>query len=109
MIDEARVEAFVHKALGDLGSALTASLVVIGDKLGLYRAMARAGPVTPAELAERTGTTERCVREWLAAQAAAGYVELRCRARAATRCRPSTPWRWPTKRARPACWAASRA
>jgi len=74
-MDQSRVEGFVHKALGDLGSALTASLVVIGDKLGLYRAMADAGPLTPAELATRTGTVERCVREWLAAQAAAGYVD----------------------------------
>jgi SAM-dependent methyltransferase len=75
MLDQTKLEGFVHKALGDLGSALTASLVVIGDKLGLYKAMAAAGPVTPAELAERTGTTERSVREWLSAQAAAGYVD----------------------------------
>jgi SAM-dependent methyltransferase len=74
-INEARLHEFVHKALGDLGAALTASLVVIGDRLGLYRAMAAAGPLTPAELASRTETSERCVREWLAGQAAAGYVE----------------------------------
>ncbi|HZR80519.1 MAG TPA: class I SAM-dependent methyltransferase [Candidatus Binatia bacterium] len=74
-IDEAKVQEFVGKAMGDLGSALTASLVVIGDRLGLYRAMAGAGPLTPAELAARTETVERCVREWLSAQAAAGYVE----------------------------------
>ncbi len=74
-MDEARVHEFVHKALGDVGSALTASLVVIGDRLGLYRAMADGCPTTPAELAKRTATTERSVREWLAAQAAAGYVE----------------------------------
>src|SRR6185369_4773832 len=74
-MEQAKVEAFVHKALGDIGSALTASLVVIGDKLGLYRAMAGAGALTSEELAARTGTSERCVREWLAAQAAAGYVE----------------------------------
>jgi len=73
-IDEAKVHEFVGKALGDIGSALTASLVVIGDKLGLYRAMAGAGPLTPKELAARTDTVERCVREWLAGQAAAGYV-----------------------------------
>src|SRR5512143_2434763 len=73
-IDEDKVQAFVGKAVADLGSALTASLVVIGDRLGLYRAMAGAGPLTAHELAERTGTVERCVREWLAAQAAAGYV-----------------------------------
>jgi SAM-dependent methyltransferase len=70
----ADIEAFVHKALGDVGAALTTSLVVIGDKLGLYKAMAAAGPVTPKELATRTETTERYVREWLNAQAAAGYV-----------------------------------
>jgi len=75
MIDQTKLEGFVNKALGDLGSALTASLVVIGDKLGLYRAMAGAGPLTSAELARRTGTQERSVREWLAAQAAAGYIE----------------------------------
>jgi SAM-dependent methyltransferase len=73
-INEEMVHEFVHKALGDLGSALTASLVVIGDKLGLYRAMSALGSVTPDQLAERTQTNERSVREWLAAQAAAGYV-----------------------------------
>jgi len=73
-MDNAKVEAFVNKALGDLGSALTAALVVIGDKVGLYKAMAGAGPLTPAELAKRTDTNERCVREWLSAQAAAEYV-----------------------------------
>ena len=70
---ETEVTEFVHKALGDVGSALTASLVVIGDKLGLYRALAQ-GSLTPAELARRTETAERYVREWLNAQAAAGYV-----------------------------------
>ena len=67
------IEEFVHKALGDVAGALTASLVVIGDKLGLYKALA-TGSATAAELATRTGTTERYVREWLNAQAAAGYV-----------------------------------
>lgn len=75
MIDQKKLEDFVHKALGDLGSALTASLVVIGDKLGLYRALAGGGPQTSEELARRTATNERSVREWLAAQAAAGYVD----------------------------------
>lgn len=73
-IDQARLDEFVGKAVGDLGSALTAALVVVGDKLGLYKALAQAGPLTPAELAARTRTTERYVREWLNAQAAAGYV-----------------------------------
>jgi SAM-dependent methyltransferase len=71
---EAEVQEFVHKAFSDIGGALTASLVVIGDKLGLYRALAAGGPATPKALAERTHTTERYVREWCAAQAAAGYL-----------------------------------
>jgi SAM-dependent methyltransferase len=72
--NEAEIGKFVEKALGDLGGALTAAMVVIGDRLGLYRAMAEAGPVDSTELAKRTGTAERYVREWLNAQAAAGYV-----------------------------------
>ena len=67
---------FVFKAVGDFGAMLAGAMVVIGDKLGLYRAMAGAGPLTPGELADRTGTSERYVREWLCAQAAAGYVEF---------------------------------
>ena len=68
---EAAVTEFVHKALGDLGSALTAALVVIGDKVGLYKALAKGGQATPEDLAKRTGTRERYVREWCSAQAAA--------------------------------------
>src|SRR5688572_24669473 len=74
-LDEAKVGAFVENVVGELGATLNAALVVIGDELGLYRAMAGAGPLTPGELAERTDTTERYVREWLNAQAAGGYVE----------------------------------
>ena len=73
-IDPAKVEQFVMTALGELGATLNCALVVIGDRLGLYRAMAGAGLLTPAELAESTGTDERYVREWLNAQAAGGYV-----------------------------------
>src|SRR5438477_1288875 len=73
-LDHDKLMGFVHKAIGDMGAALTASLVVIGDKLGLYRALAVAGPLTSAELATRTDTSERYVREWLAAQAAAAYI-----------------------------------
>jgi SAM-dependent methyltransferase len=73
-IDPAKVEQFVNEALGELGATLNSALVVIGDRLGLYRAMAGVGSVTPAELAEQTGTNERYVREWLNAQAAGGYV-----------------------------------
>jgi 2-polyprenyl-3-methyl-5-hydroxy-6-metoxy-1,4-benzoquinol methylase len=73
-VDQTKLDQFVGKVVGDLGAALTAALVVIGDKLGLYKALAAAAPLTPAELATRTGTAERYVREWLNAQAAAGYV-----------------------------------
>jgi SAM-dependent methyltransferase len=74
-VDPDKLNAFMGKLLGDMGAAATGALVVIGDKLGLYKALAEAGPLTPAELAARTGTAERYVREWLAAQAAAGYVQ----------------------------------
>jgi SAM-dependent methyltransferase len=73
-IDMDKVNAFVNRAVGELGATLNAALVVIGDQLGLYKAMAGAGPLTPGELAQRTGTSERCVREWLSAQAAGDYV-----------------------------------
>lgn len=73
--DPARLESFMGKMVGDMGAAATASLVILGDRLGLYKALADAGPSTSAELANKTDTHERNVREWLAAQAAAGYVD----------------------------------
>jgi SAM-dependent methyltransferase len=73
-IDQVKLDEFMGRFVGDLGAALSAALVVIGDRLGLYRAMADGGPVTPEELAERTGTDARYVREWLSNQAAGGYV-----------------------------------
>ena len=72
-LDPEKVQAFVGKAISDLGGAVGAALVVIGDKLGLYRAL-KAGPATSEELAHRANLNERYVREWLAAQAAGGYV-----------------------------------
>ncbi len=74
-LDEAKVGAFVGQIVGELGATLNAALVVIGDELGLYKAMDGAGGITPSELADRTGTSERYVREWLNAQAAGGYIE----------------------------------
>jgi SAM-dependent methyltransferase len=74
-LDEQKLMQFVFRAVDEVGATLNAALVVMGDKLGLYRALAEAGPLTPAELASRTGTAERYVREWLNAQAAGGYVE----------------------------------
>jgi SAM-dependent methyltransferase len=74
-LDEERLMAFVFKAVEEVGATLGAALVVMGDKLGLYKALAGGGALTAVELADRTGVTERYVREWCNAQAAGGYVE----------------------------------
>lgn len=73
-IDEKRLNEFMIKAAGDIGSTMSSMLVIIGERLGLYKAMANSGPVTSTELANNTKTSERYVREWLANQAACGYV-----------------------------------
>jgi len=73
-IDQAKLDEFLGRFVGDLGAALSAALVVIGDRLGLYRAMRGGEPVSAEQLAERTGTDPRYVREWLSNQAAGGYV-----------------------------------
>ena len=62
-IDEKKLNDFLGKVVGDVGAAMSAALVVIGDKLGLYKAMAGAGPMTSAKLAAKTNTSERYVRE----------------------------------------------
>ncbi len=73
-IDEAKLNEFMQRAVGDMGAAIHAVLIMLGDRLGLFKAMGDSTPVTPAELAGRTGTHERYVREWLNANAASGYV-----------------------------------
>ena len=73
--DQSKLDAFLGRMIGELGAIATGALVVLGDRLGLYKAMRGGERMTAAELARRTGTRERNVREWLAAQAAAGYVE----------------------------------
>jgi SAM-dependent methyltransferase len=73
-IDQGKLEAFMGQAVSDMGANISALLMVIGEKLGLYKAMAHAGPLTAAEVAERAGAAERYVREWLGNQAAGGYV-----------------------------------
>src|SRR5690348_12586873 len=78
-LDAIKLQAFVGQAVTELGATLGAALVVIGDCLGLYKAMAGAGPLSPDQLAARTGTAERYVREWLNAQAAGGYVSYDAR------------------------------
>jgi 2-polyprenyl-3-methyl-5-hydroxy-6-metoxy-1,4-benzoquinol methylase len=74
-VEPEKLEQFVFRAVGEVGATLGAALVVMGDKLGLYRALAGAGGLTPVELARRTAVSERYIREWLNAQAAGGYVE----------------------------------
>jgi 2-polyprenyl-3-methyl-5-hydroxy-6-metoxy-1,4-benzoquinol methylase len=73
-LDVDKLHAFVFRAVEEVGATLNAALVVMGDRLGLYRGLAGSAGLTPAQLAERTGTAERYVREWLNAQAAGGYV-----------------------------------
>jgi 2-polyprenyl-3-methyl-5-hydroxy-6-metoxy-1,4-benzoquinol methylase len=73
-LDRDKLPEFLGKALVDFGATFHAALVRIGDRLGLYKGLAAGGPQTPAELAKRTGTVERYVREWLSCQAAGGYV-----------------------------------
>jgi len=72
-INEDELNAFLRQAVSDLGGAVSAVLVSIGDELGYYRVLAQEH-LTPAKLAEKTGTHERYAREWLANQAAGGYV-----------------------------------
>lgn len=72
-VDPEKLHAAIGKFLGDAGAAVTGALIIAGDKLGLYKALAGAA-LTPAELAQQTDTNERYVREWLSNQAASGYV-----------------------------------
>ena len=74
-IDAQKLEQFVFRAVDEIGATLNTALVVMGDKLGLYRALAGAGGLTPVELAQRAAVSERYVREWCNAQAAGGYLE----------------------------------
>jgi len=74
-IDNAKLDQLIQKGLIDFGATFNAALIVVGDKLGLYKAMAGAGPMTSAELAERARIAERYAREWLTGQAAGGYID----------------------------------
>jgi SAM-dependent methyltransferase len=73
-VNEAKLHEFMMKAVGEMGAAMNAALILVGDKLGLYKAMAGAGPMTSEEIAAKTKTHERYVREWLAAQSAGGFI-----------------------------------
>ena len=72
-INEDKMNAFLGKVVGDFGASLSSVLGYIGQKLGLYEALANSDGMTPAELAAKTGTTERYVREWLVNQASGEY------------------------------------
>jgi len=72
-VDMDKLNGFIGQFVGDLGAAVSAGMVVIGERLGLYKALA-SGPMTSSELASKTGTDERYVREWLSSQAAGGYI-----------------------------------
>src|ERR1044071_1312934 len=74
-INEDKMMQFLGKVVGDFGASLSSSLAYLGQKLGLYKAIADAGSVTPAELAEKTNTNERYIREWLLNQAAGEYID----------------------------------
>ena len=111
-IDQGKLEAFLGKVVNEVGAAYNTVLTAIGDQLGLYRVLADAGPLSSAELAERSGTAERYVREWANAQAASGFLSYDP-ARAPTSYPPNRPscslttparstWR-ASSRARPRC------
>src|SRR5689334_21891213 len=72
--DPAKVEAFLGKVFGDTIGLMTTTMASIGDRLGLFKDLARRGPATSVELAERAGVQERYAREWLSAMASAGYL-----------------------------------
>jgi len=73
--DPEKLNAFLGKLVGDLGACTGAALILLGDRLGIYKAMADGKAVTPEELAATTKLNARYLREWLSAQAAAGYVD----------------------------------
>lgn len=74
-IDQAKMEEFMHKVVGDLSGTLVTTMCVLGDRLGLFKDLASNGPATSAELATRAGINERYAREWLGCLASAGYLE----------------------------------
>ncbi len=75
-VDPDKLNQFVGKFLGDVGAAIHGPTILIGEQLGLYKALAAGGPMSSERLAEKTGIPERYAREWLAGQAASGYVRV---------------------------------
>lgn len=87
-----KLNELVGKLVGDLGAAIAGASILLGDRLGLYKAMADGAPVTSSQLAKRTGVHERYVREWLSGQAASGYIDYDPRKNAFS-LSLSKPWR----------------
>lgn len=79
--DPDKLNAFLNKLVGDLGAVASGALVLLGDRLGIYKAMADGKAVTPEDLAEKTNLDARYLREWLSAQAAAGYVDYNAKSK----------------------------
>jgi SAM-dependent methyltransferase len=74
-IDQAALDQLLGKMVGDMGAVVSGALVVLGDRLGIYKALKQIGPATSSRLADNTGLDERYLREWLACQAASGYIQ----------------------------------
>ncbi len=74
-LNEDKLHELLGKMVTEMGAAANGALIIMGDKLGLYKALAANGPMTSEQLSEKTATTERYVREWLSAQAASEYIE----------------------------------
>ena len=70
-----KLNDLVGKLVGDLGASIAGASILLGDRLGIYKAMADGAPVTSSDLAKRTGLHERYLREWLSGQAASGYID----------------------------------
>ena len=79
--DPEKLNALMGRLVGDLGAITTGALVLLGDRLGIYKAMGDGKGVTPEELAAKTGLNERYLREWLSAQAAAGYIDYNAKSK----------------------------
>ena len=80
-LDWDKIKSFSKQVSGDIGAAMLGALSYIGDRLGIFSALAELGSVTSADLAKRTGLSERYLREWLSAMAAAGYLNYDARAK----------------------------
>ena len=107
-LDLEKAKHVAQTVIGDVATMLHGALCYIGDRLGLFKAMAAAGPVTVAQLAARSGQSERYIREWLGSMAAAHYVEYDPADRHLYCCRPSMPPPSPTRIRRSSSAAISR-